>query len=394
MPYFTEIPDATIDLNAGTPVLSLGSNLLLNELYGSSPFSRYDVDATEATTLSRGDDVSLVDGSGGALLSGGTFAGTGTLSTAAVSAGIPFLAQLTVQVNPISGSYVVGSDNTTHFVTDDPLDQDHIGLRISGTVLGQSINLADVNISELADVLPGGGAVLTLVQGLLDTVVVNTVYDADGTLALDDDDVFPCFTVGTLIETPHGAVAVETLAVGDLVLTADHGPQPIRWIGRRRFDRRKLAENPALVPVRIRAGALGPDLPGCDLLVSPQHRIMLRSRIARRMFGANEVLVAAKQLLLTEGVDLADDLAAVDYVHILFDRHEVVQANGTPTESLYLGPQTLQTLPAAAIAEITAVFPELADRLHAPEGARLLASGRQARKLAHRHAQNGQPLFA
>lgn len=394
MPYFTEIPDATIDLNATTPVLSLGNNLLLNELYNSNPFNQFDVDANEATTLNRGDDVSLVDGDGNPLLSGGTFAGTGTLSTASVSAGIPFLAQLSVQVNPISGSFIQGSDGVTQFVTDQPLSEDHIGVRITGTILGQNINLLDVNISELADVLPGGSAVLSLVQGLLDTVVVNVAYDPDGTLPLDDDDVFPCFTAGTLIDTPLGAVAVETLTVGDLVLTADHGPQPVRWIGRRRFDAGKLAANPALVPVRIKAGALGPNLPAADLLVSPQHRILLRSRIARRMFGANEILVAAKQLLLIDGVDLAQDLEAVEYVHILFDRHEVVQANGAATELLYLGPQALQTLPAKAVAEITAIFPELADRLHAPEGARLLASGRQARKLAHRHSQNGQPLFA
>lgn len=274
------------------------------------------------------------------------------------------------------------------------MDEDHIGVRITGAILGQSINLLDVNISDLADQLPGGSAVLTLVQGLLDSVVVNTAYDSSGTLELDDDQVFPCFTAGTLIDTPQGAVAVETLAVGDLVLTADHGPQPIRWIGRRCFDAGKLAANPALVPVRIKAGALGPNQPAADLLVSPQHRILLRSRIARRMFGADEILVAAKQLLLIEGVDLAHDLAAVEYVHILFDRHEVVQANGTATESLYLGPQALESLPARAVAEIMEIFPELAERPHAPRGARLLASGRQARKLAYRHAQNGLPLVA
>ena len=41
----------------------------------------------------------------------------------------------------------------------------------------------------------------------------------------------PCFTAGTLIETPRGAVAIETLQVGDRVMTLDRGPQPLRWIG-------------------------------------------------------------------------------------------------------------------------------------------------------------------
>ncbi|RDW12051.1 Hint domain-containing protein [Paracoccus thiocyanatus] len=129
-----------------------------------------------------------------------------------------------------------------------------------------------------------------------------------------------------------------------------------------------------------------------DLVVSPQHRILLRSRAALRMFGTNEILAAAKQLLQIDGVDLATDLAEVEYVHILFDRHEVVWANGTATESLYLGPQALGALPAKAVEEILAIFPELTERTHVPEGARMLVSGRKARKLANRHAKNGRPL--
>ncbi|MDF3853754.1 Hint domain-containing protein [Paracoccus sp. P2] len=390
MPFFTEIPDATIDLEAATPVLSLGSNLLLNRLGGSTQFAQYDVDASQATTLRRGDDVSLVDGEGNPLLSGGTFAGTGTLSSAAASVGVPLVAQLKVQLNPINGSFVVDGEDT-YFVSDQPLDKDHIGVKITGTILGQQINLANVNISDLGGVLTG--PVLSAVQNLLDTLVVNIAYNPAGTLVLDDDDVFPCFTAGTLIDTPDGPVPVESLSVGDLVLTADHGPQPVRWIGRRRFAADRLAAHDArLMPVRIKAGALGPNMPSADLTVSPQHRILLRSRIAQRMFGTDEILVAAKQLLQIEGVERATDLAEVEYVHILFDRHEVVRANGTATESLYLGPQALAALPAPAVGEILAIFPELAARSHAPEGARMLASGRKARKLAQRHAQNGQPL--
>ncbi|MCJ1900971.1 MULTISPECIES: Hint domain-containing protein [Paracoccus] len=394
MPYFTKIPDATINLEAETPVLVLGNNLLLNELSGSTQFTQYDVDEPHGTTLSRGDDVSLVDGEGDPLLSGGTFAGTGTLSTAAVGLTIKLLgvtlASLTVQVNPISGSFVVKGEDT-YFVTDQPLTDDHIGVKITGTVAGLPLTLADVNISDLGGSLTGD--VLAAVQNLLDTIVVNVAYNPAGTLVLDDDDVFPCFTAGTLIDTPQGPVPVESLSVGDLVLTADHGPQPIRWIGRRRFAAHRLAAHGArLTPVRIRAGALGPDMPSADLVVSPQHRILLRSRVALRMFGTDEILVAAKQLLQIEGVDLATDLAEVEYVHILFDQHEVVRANGTATESLYLGPQALAALPAKAVEEILAIFPELTQRTHAPAGARMLASGRKARKLAHRHSKNGQPL--
>ena len=155
---------------------------------------------------------------------------------------------------------------------------------------------------------------------------------------------------------------------------------------------RHFRDESDLVLLAIEAGALGPDMPSADLVVSPQHRILLRSRVALRMFGTDEILVAAKQLLQIEGVDLATDLAEVEYVHILFDQHEVVRANGTATESLYLGPRALAALPATAVEEILAIFPELTQRTHAPAGARMLASGRKARKLAHRHSKNGQPL--
>ncbi|MDT9702188.1 Hint domain-containing protein, partial [Streptomyces sp. P17] len=93
-------------------------------------------------------------------------------------------------------------------------------------------------------------------------------------------------------------------------------------------DAAALAANPHLRPVRIRAGALGAGVPARDLVVSPQHRVLLRSGIARRMFGASEVLVAAKQLLALDGVELASDLDSVTYVHFLFDRHQIVQSEG------------------------------------------------------------------
>ncbi len=202
----------------------------------------------------------------------------------------------------------------------------------------------------------------------------------------------PCFAAGTMIETVDGPRAVETLAEGDLVRTLDHGLQPVRWVGARRLSAAELAAAEKLRPIRIRAGALGPGTPRADLLVSQQHRVLVRSRIAQRMFGTDEVLVAARQLCQLAGIDIAEDLAAVEYVHILFDRHEVVISNGAATESLYTGPEALKSVGPAARAEILALFPELATRDYTPPAGRTLASGRMARKLAVRHAQNGRPL--
>ncbi|TKW64883.1 MAG: Hint domain-containing protein, partial [Paracoccus denitrificans] len=174
----------------------------------------------------------------------------------------------------------------------------------------------------------------------------------------------------------------------------DGGPQAIRWIGTRHLDAATLADNPKLRPVRIRAGALGEGLPQADLIVSPQHRMLVRSRIALKMFGAMEVLVAARQLCQIEGIDVADDLDSVTYVHFLFDAHQIVWANGAESESLFSGVEALRSVGPAAVAEIFAIFPELRDRTELPPSARELVSGRLGRNLVVRHCQNRKPLIA
>ena len=202
----------------------------------------------------------------------------------------------------------------------------------------------------------------------------------------------PCFASGTMIETDRGPRAVEDLAAGDLVRTRDNGLQSIRWTGQRALSAADLEANPRLQPIRIRAGALGQGLPATDLVVSPQHRVLVRSKIAQRMFGADEVLVAARQLCQIAGIDVAGDLAEVTYHHIMFDRHEVVLSNGAETESLFTGPEALKSVGAAARAEIFILFPELAEAGHVPVSARVLPSGRLGRKLVVRHVRNGVAL--
>lgn len=201
-----------------------------------------------------------------------------------------------------------------------------------------------------------------------------------------------CFAAGTLIRTPQGERRVEDLAVGDLVCTADNGPQPLRWRGQRHLDAAELAARPRLRPIRIRAGALGQDRPAQDLVVSPQHRILVRSAIARRMFGTDELLVAARQLTALPGVEVELEAPHVTYVHLMFDNHEVVTSNGAESESLYPGPQALHALDRKALAEILAIFPELRGRDEPFPGARPFAEGHRARKLAQRHAANRRPL--
>ncbi|NKX45430.1 Hint domain-containing protein [Roseicyclus persicicus] len=199
-------------------------------------------------------------------------------------------------------------------------------------------------------------------------------------------DFVPCFTAGTRLATPSGWRLIEAMAVGDRVMTQDHGFQPIRWIGRTTCR----AEG-ALVPVRISRGALGHGLPDRDLMVSPQHRMLLRSRIAERLIGQREVLVPAKKLLGLPGIALATDLETVTYLHLLFDQHEILFAEGAPTESLLPGPQAIGALGPEAEAELRSLFPDLEAMGVLP--ARPIPRGRAQRHLVERHGRNGKPLI-
>ncbi|WP_370048846.1 Hint domain-containing protein [Salipiger sp.] len=207
----------------------------------------------------------------------------------------------------------------------------------------------------------------------------------------DSNGVVMCFARGTRIATPRGEVAVEDLREGDLVCTLDSGDQPLRFIGRRVLGADDLAHAPQLNPMRIRAGALGQGLPLRDLVVSPQHRLLLRSRIAERMCGTSEVLVAARQLRHLKGIAQVA-VEQVAYYHLLFDRHEIVLAEGAPAESLYLGDRSLSGLPEALRAELHALCPDLA-RLR-PTASRPLIEGPRAKRLVLRHRRNRRALLA
>ncbi len=197
----------------------------------------------------------------------------------------------------------------------------------------------------------------------------------------------PCFTTGVRIATPAGPQPVEGLAIGDPVVSRDNGAVPIRWIGK---ATRKATGN--LVPIRIAAGALGKGLPERDLVVSPQHRMLVRSRIAARMFGGSDVLVPAKKLLGLPGIELATDIEEVTYIHLLFDRHEIIYAEGAPTESLLLGTQALLALGREARAELRALFGPGA-LTSPPQPARPIPAGRLLKRLVERHTRNRQPLL-
>lgn len=221
---------------------------------------------------------------------------------------------------------------------------------------------------------PPGGATLSYVTGSWTDVT----------------SMVPCFTPGARILTAEGSRPVETLRPGDLIVTADHGLQPLLWIGGRALQLDEMHRTPGLRPIRIAAGALGAGMPERDLIVSPQHRVLIRSRIAARIGGAPELLVAAKHLLGLPGIAALPAPAPVRYLHLLLSRHEVIFADGAATETLLTGAQAMQGLTRIARAEIRAIF---STRMPL-EAARPLPTGRLARTLGARHAKNGKPLVA
>jgi len=222
---------------------------------------------------------------------------------------------------------------------------------------------ADPFAGDVTTTLPANAAIG-------DSLIRNTDGTYSTTTTPTPGDSFVCFVSGATILTQKGPVLVEHLQVGDKVLTMDNGYQPIRWIGARSFDSIDLAINPRLGPIRICAGSLAPNMPEKDLLVSRQHRILVRSIVAQRMFGAREVLIPATKLKDLNGVQAEQNLTNVTYHHFMFDDHEVVFSNGAPTESMSLGKEALKSVGIKALKEITSIFPEVLSDEFTPSLAR------------------------
>lgn len=265
--------------------------------------------------------------------------------------------------------------------TDLVAQQDDITLQEGGTgtldVLSNDLNntggtLVVTHINGIAVVagdqvtLPSGQTITLNADGTFgiqtdtDNDTVSFTYKVaaeDGAGNVLEDDVgfvtvetIPCFVAGTMIRTPSGNVPVETLVPGDLVETFDDGAQPVRWAGSRTVKAEGM-----LAPIRIRGGVFG----GHDtLMVSPQHRVLVRDAMAEMLFGEDEVLVAAKDLINDMTIRQVSG-GDVTYVHLLFDHHQMVWSNGLATESFLPGPQTTAVFEQDTVDEICTLFPEL-----------------------------------
>lgn len=209
---------------------------------------------------------------------------------------------------------------------------------------------------------------------------------------VDNIELLVCFAGDTEIKTLNGTKRATDIQVGDLIET-DCGPKPVRWIGRRKVLAEQIEQEPKYSPVRISAGALGQGLPRRDILVSRQHRMLVSSPICMRMFGDDSVIVSAIKLTELPGIYVDDSVSEIEYVHLLFDQHEIVFAEGAPTESLLLGTEAKASLTEAAMDEIGLIFPDVPEKKTYMSPVRRIPSGKKQKKMIERLIQNKRPVL-
>lgn len=219
-------------------------------------------------------------------------------------------------------------------------------------------------VVTLIDVAPGADPLLMFVDDMPPRntdlwVVHQNLSSAAPEPSQSGETGVICFTPGTLISTPGGSCPVQDLREGDYVLTRDNGPQEILWIGRRRMSGARLFAMPKLRPIRFSAGALGIERPEQELLVSPEHRMLIRGPAVRALFNAPEALVAASELVNGTTIRPDVNLREVTYIHLMLANHHVLWANGVETESFHPANTRLALLSEADRIRLLAQFPQV-----------------------------------
>ncbi len=193
-----------------------------------------------------------------------------------------------------------------------------------------------------------------------------------------------CFTPGTAILTDTGPRPVEDLREGDRLQTKDNGYAPVLWIGQRRVSGARMHAMPHLRPVRLRAGALDAGVPDAGLLVSPDHRILLRGARPRALFNCDELLVTARDLVNDRSVVIDHAVREVTYIHLLLPQHQIVFANAVETESFHPASAGLATMEDTQLAQLLDRLPDIASDPQSYGGyARRVLSASEAAILQH-----------
>lgn len=328
--------------------------------------SKVDIDAKEAeeTNLSVGDNVTF-----------GKFEGS-TTGADSITIGDGFTTDEDWKTEGGDDSIVVGDGSTFKNIdTGEGDDTIHLGhdstvANVTGGKGGDTLYFGD-NLTA-NDIKGEDGNDTVYIGKNADANKVDGGSGADSyTTASPDVDssnmestAVVCFAAGTRIATPEGPRAVETLGCGDLVVTLDHGAQKVLWVLQ---DEQRLQGVPRDArPVLIRAGALGPGRPGCDLVVSPQHRVLVGGQGQLQAQFGKEVLVPAKALTGLRGIRTMMGKTRITWVHLACAGHEIVESCGALSETVWLGPMALRAIHPHERRRLYTIF-----GLHAPRGAAL-----------------------
>ena len=277
---------------------------------------------TAANTYSGGTTIGSTSGTASSTLqlSAPTSAGTGAITFGSTSGTATARLGLNVAAQPASGGTF--SNTIANFGSGNEIAL--AGLTNSSV----SYNSANTSITVTGTRTGGGQVSENFVLSAPRTTSFSATSDGQGNTIVraatptPPPPPPPCYCTGTQILTDRGEVAVEALAIGDVVVTASGQRRPIRWIGNRSYIGRFANTNPAVLPVCMKAGALADGVPARDLWVSPDHALYL-----------DGVLIPAEYLVNGTTIVKADRVESVTYWHIELDSHDVLLAEGAPAES-------------------------------------------------------------
>jgi autotransporter-associated beta strand protein len=256
--------------------------------------------------------------------SGGTTISDGTLelktSTAAGSGAITFVHVPTVDPTLTIDGIVMPTNVIDGFGSGDAIDLSGVAYDSTGHVdlIGDRLQISEDGQTYTLNLNPADD---------FDDLYFHLAADSDGANAgtLITDDSTPCYCPGTLILTERGDVPVETLAIGDQVVTRSGALRPIKWIGRRSFNGRFVMGRKDILPVCIKAAALGDNVPARDLWISPHHAMYFEDN--------DGILIEAKDLINGVSIVQAERVEKVEYVHIELETHDVIVAEGSLSET-------------------------------------------------------------
>jgi hypothetical protein len=334
-------------------------NLLTSPMIGIPPDAEYSTSGVPAgvagddvldggagndSIAGNGGDDSIQGGTGDDTIDGGT--GNDTIAGGAnddvITGGEGFD---TFTFNQGDGDDVITDFNTgTGQDIDDGDQTNNDFLDLSAYYSGLSEMRADLADDGILNQSVGDFSDNTLMKGSLTLTGVT----ADQ-LTTDNTNV-ACFVKGMMIDTPNGSKAIEDLEVGDMVMTLDNGPQPVRWVGSRTIEAMDH-----FAPVRFEVGVIGND---AVIEVSPQHRMFVDGWKAELLFGETEFLTAAIHLV-NDSTIVRSPRDSVTYFHVLFDDHQIICSHGAYSESFLPCDYSLRGVSEASRDELEALFPEL-----------------------------------